>query len=102
MKYPNLTALLAGSFYECWADFDDRAPDEIVKDSLGEASLTELQGAIEELDNVFELIKKQTELVKLIGSEIGCNYDPEYDGLSCVEWLVDLKKKIIQHEKAKN
>jgi len=99
MKYPELSTLLAGSFYECWDEFDDRTASEIVEGSLDEAGIKEIQGAIEELNNVFEVIKNEAGLVKLIGNDIGCNYDPEYDGLSLVEWLVSLKKKLIQHEK---
>lgn len=94
--YPVLKNLLAGSFYQCWAEYDERSAQQIVDDVIAETRPKEIQEAINELDKIFDVIKNSAPLGNLIGHEIGCNYDPEYDGISDVEWLVELKQKLLK------
>ncbi len=93
-KYPALKSLLAGSFYQCWEEFDGRPASEIVKEAVSSFSRSDSLKAIEELNEIFSHIESLVEFDRIIGRQIGCNYSPKYYGISDVEWLVELKQKL--------
>lgn len=96
-KYQNLENLLSGTFYQCWADYDDRSADEKIDEVINLSKETELMGAIDELNQMFEEIGIKNNLEKLILWGIGCEYDSKSDGKSNIEWLVEIKQKIQSH-----
>lgn len=93
-KFPALKNLLAGSFYQCWSEFDGRPASEIVDEAVSESSKEQLQASINEIDEIFKLLTELGGLEQIIGYDIGCNYDSEDDGISHVEWFVGLKRKL--------
>lgn len=55
-KYPGMKSLLAGSFYQCWEEFDGRSADEVLNEALSESSVIELERAIRELSEIFSML----------------------------------------------
>ena len=99
LKYPALRDLLAGSFFQYWEEYDGRPASEIVDEAIEGTSKTEQIKAVDELNKIFNLLKNVGQLEEIIGYDIGCNYNSEDDGISHVEWLVDLKHKLIGSNK---
>lgn len=98
-EYKGLHNLLAGSFYQCWDEYDDRSPSEIVDGAISDLNQSEIEEAIDDLLSIFNLISSNTNFEYILGHSAGCSYDPNYDGITDVEWLVALKNKL---EQAKN
>jgi len=93
-EYKGLRNLLAGSFYQCWDEYDDRSPEEIVDSVVSELKETEIQEALDDLSKIFDLINSRVDFTYILGRLAGCNYDPNYDGITDIEWLVSLKQKL--------
>lgn len=93
-KYSGLHTLLAGSFYQCWDEYDDRSPDEILDNAIAHLADSEIENALQDLKEIFKLISLQIDFNHIIGTIAGCNYDPNFDGVSDVEWLVEMKRKL--------
>ena len=90
---------MAGSFYQCWDEYDGRPASEIVDEAIEGTSKTEQIKAVDEINKIFNLLKEVGQLEDIIGYDIGCNYSSEDDGISYIEWLVELKNKLERAKK---
>ena len=98
-EYKGLRNLLAGPFYQCWNEYDNRSPEEIIDSSISELKSDEIQEALSDLKYIFKLISERVDFGYILGRLAGCNYDPNYDGITDVEWLVGLKNKLEEAKK---
>ncbi|MCV2886695.1 hypothetical protein OE749_18570 [Aestuariibacter sp. AA17] len=92
-----MSLLLAGSFYQCWAEIDGRPPEEIVDEAISELRREQLNDVLVDIKKIFNLIEGVIDFDEIFGNEIGCNYSPVYDGKTYIEWLIELQLKLREN-----
>lgn len=95
LKYPSLRDLLAGSFYQCWEEYDSRPPSEILKEAISGITRENKIKAVSEIDLILSSLKDNSELENIIGYDIGCNYSSEDDGIPYIDWLETIKENLL-------
>ncbi|WP_308367232.1 MULTISPECIES: contact-dependent growth inhibition system immunity protein [unclassified Microbulbifer] len=98
-KYPALFNLLAGSFYQCWYEYDHRSSDEILYDSISQSTDEEIFLALKEVEKIISSAGSDADFGKILGRDIGCNYNPSDDGLSNLDWLLKVKRVLEERRK---
>lgn len=94
-KYKGMRWLLSGPFYQCWAEFEECTAEEILQESINEAKDFEVDKALDELEQIFNKVDKTEVMIDLIGYGFNCSYAPSADGKSDIEWLVEIKQKLM-------
>ena len=90
-KFPSLKNLLAGPFYQCWYEYDDRPAENILKESIDESSFDEIRKVLNEVDKILNSKNEMKHIKDTFSNDIGCNYNPEEDGISYLEWLDNIR-----------
>ena len=80
---------LAGYFYQCW-DLDAEGPEQVVANMLNDLKGEERERFLKGLIATLKEIENHPDIKDLILG-FGQNYDPSCDGLTFLEWYVDLK-----------
>lgn len=94
IKYKSISILVGGSFYPYWSEYENKSSQDILTESIKESRSDLLNKVVEELDTVFSLIQRDANTGDIIGYQFGCSYNPEHDGKSDVEWMVEIKQKV--------
>lgn len=94
-NYNGLRNMLAGSFYQCWSEFDERNPDKIVDDIISGLKPQDIEDALADIHSILLYVEDRVNFVEILGEKAGCEYDPQYDGMSNVEWIIELKRKLL-------
>ncbi|MFI2812208.1 MULTISPECIES: contact-dependent growth inhibition system immunity protein [Microbulbifer] len=100
-RYPALFNLLAGPFYQCWYEYDCRPASEILYDAVAQSKDEEKSLAINEINKIVSCCYESSQLDEILGKEIGCNYNPGDDGISSLDWLLEIKESLEKELKKK-
>ena len=84
-RYPALSQLLSCYFHQDW-ELESASPREAVDLYLGSESKETVQRAAADLDRLLA-DEPGDEALSTILLELGCYYDPTWDGSSTREWL---------------
>jgi hypothetical protein len=84
-----LRSSLSAAFYQTW-DLDEEGGVQGVVDRQFNYTPEASEQAIESVNRLLKLISEMPEISSLLDNFSG-DYDPSYDGLEMIEWLVLLK-----------
>lgn len=92
-KYPNIANMLDVVFYDYWDEEYENADANIVLSNwLKSERVEELQKIEKELQDFLKEADVLSKSLDIFTKWSYCQYDPEYDGLTRIEWLVDIKR----------
>lgn len=87
-RYPSLHEFFAGYFHQDWLE-DSATADDVVKVYKSEASLEEVSATVKELHCLLADTSAEGELASIVDG-LGSYCNPQADGLSYRDWLVQV------------
>jgi hypothetical protein len=92
-EFPELVQFLGGYFHQ---DFllDYGNPNAAIEAYLAESPLESILSACKELERIIPLLEQMDKPETFLWQTLGCYYDPKADGLTVVDWLNQVRKKL--------
>ena len=94
--YPNLYELFAGYFHQDWPE-DSPTATGIIERYLGESSDEDVGKALKELHELLSNVTDDEELANIV-NQLGSYYNPQADGITHREWLMQVSKLLKQNK----
>ena len=85
-KLPNLEQFLSGYFHEDWKVQATDA-ETVIRLYLNDGTTSIVPQVINEIDRLLQMNLSEEQLGDLLIYDLGCCYDPQFQGMSDVEWL---------------
>ncbi|HEX7088555.1 MAG TPA: contact-dependent growth inhibition system immunity protein [Longimicrobiales bacterium] len=91
--YPALVQLLGGYFHPDWSSVAGRS-DAVLAAMLRDEPVERLRAALRELDALLGRGLCEPQLRDVVLYELGCDFDPESEGLDTSRWLENVRSEI--------
>ncbi|NEP45369.1 MAG: hypothetical protein F6K35_41580 [Okeania sp. SIO2H7] len=85
-KLPNLEQFLSGYFHEDWKVQATDA-EAVIQLYLNDGTTSIVPQVINEIDRLLGMNLSEEQLSDILIYDLGCCYDPQFQGMSDVEWL---------------
>jgi len=94
-KFPALEQLLGCYFHQDWTDEFETDAEALDAIACGEPS-SKLAAGVEEIDALLKESLSESELRMFVINRLGCYFEPSAVGLSYVDWLGTVQKKLAR------